>query len=144
MQRIILAGTLLLALSSPSMAGQIYKWVDANGTTHYGAQPPQGQEATSVNTVIAPPRPNTAPAPTPAAESVDAEQEAINKQVKEDVAAQAAQIAENCKIFRTNLAQMQNNPRVRIEVNGELRRLGEEERQAKIAEAKKAISENCQ
>lgn len=144
MQRIILAGTLLLALSSASMAGQIYKWVDANGTTHYGAQPPQGQEATSVNTVVAPPRPNTAPAPTPAAESVDAEQEAINKQVKEDVAAQAAQIAENCKIFRTNLAQMQNNPRVRIEVNGELRRLGEEERQAKIAEAKKAISENCQ
>ena len=144
MQRIILAGTLLLALRSPSMAGQIYKWVDANGTTHYGAQPPQGQEATSVNTVVASPRPNTAPAPTPAAESVDAEQEAINKQVKEDVAAQAAQIAENCKIFRTNLAQMQNNPRVRIEVNGELRRLGEEERQAKIAEAKKAISENCQ
>ena len=62
MQRIILAGTLLLALSSPSMASQIYKWVDANGTTHYGAQPPQDRPATNVNTLVAPPRPVAAPA----------------------------------------------------------------------------------
>lgn len=145
MQRIILASTLLLALSSPSMAGQIYKWVDANGTTHYGAQPPQDRPATNVNTLVAPPRPATPPAAqAPTEASADAEQNAINAKVKADVAAQTAQIAENCKIFRTNLAQMQNNPRVRIEVDGELRRLTEEERQAKIVEAEKAIKENCQ
>src|SRR5690606_153660 len=108
MQRIILAGTLLLALSSPSMAGQIYKWVDANGTTHYGAQPPQDRPATNVNTLVAPPRPATAPAPAPAAQAptegvVDAEQEAINAKVKAEVAAQAEQLAENCKIYRNNL-----------------------------------------
>jgi len=145
MQRIILAGTLLLALSSPSMAGQIYKWVDANGTTHYGAQPPQDRPATNVNTLVAPPRPVAAPAAQAPAEGVvDAEQEAINAKVKAEVAAQAEQLAENCKIYRNNLAQMQNNPRVRIEVDGEVRRLTEEERQTRMAEAEKIIKENCQ
>lgn len=145
MQRIILAGTLLLALSSPSMASQIYKWVDANGTTHYGAQPPQDRPATNVNTLVAPPRPVAAPAAQAPAEGVvDAEQEAINAKVKAEVAAQAEQLAENCKIYRNNLAQMQNNPRVRIEVDGEVRRLTEEERQTRMAEAEKIIKENCQ
>ena len=143
MQRIILAGTLLLALSSPAMAGQIYKWVDAQGITHFGAQPPQGQQATSVNPVIAPPRPEAAPAPSAPTDNVmNDEQQAID--AKADVAAQSAQNAENCTVIRTNLAQMENNPRVRVEVDGEVRRLGEEERQEKIAEAKKLISENCQ
>lgn len=148
MQRIILAGTLLLALSSPAMAGKIYKWIDAQGTTHYGEQPPEGRPATSINPVVAPPRPAAAPAPespeSPAENVMDDEQKAIDEKVKADVAAQSAKIAENCTIFRTNLAQMENNPRVRIEVDGEIRRLGEDERQAKIAEAKKLISENCQ
>ena len=45
--------------------------------------------------------------------------------------------------MRTNLAQLQNNPRLRMEVGGEMRRLGEDERQAKIAESEKAIQENC-
>lgn len=151
MQRIILAGTLLLALSSPASAGQIYKWVDAQGTTHYGTQPPQGQQATSVNPGIAParattPAPEAAPLEAPSsAEAIDAdpEQQAINEQVKADVAAQALQREENCKIFRTNLAQMENNPRVRVEVDGQVRRLGEEERQAKMAETRKLISDNC-
>lgn len=152
MQRIILAGTLLLALSSPASAGQIYKWVDAQGTTHFGTQPPQGQQATSVNPGIAPARTATpapeAPEPEPeipAAEAIDVdpEQQAINEQVKADVAAKTAQLAENCKTYRTNLAQMENNPRVRIEVDGEIRRLGEEERQTKIADTRKLISENC-
>ncbi|MCO1806202.1 DUF4124 domain-containing protein, partial [Pseudomonas aeruginosa] len=43
-----------------------------------------------------------------------------------------------------NLAQLKNNPRVRVdEGKGELRRLGEEERQERIAKAEKAIQENC-
>jgi hypothetical protein len=44
---------------------------------------------------------------------------------------------------RTSLAQLENNPRLRAEIDGEVRRLGEDERQQRIAEAKKAISENC-
>lgn len=146
MRRIILAGSLLLALSSPVMASQIYKWVDAQGTTHFGAQPPQGQLATSVNPVIAPPKPHeadTSPAPQATDSGADA-QKAIDQKVKSEVAEQEARRAEYCTSVRTNLAQLENNPRVRMEVQGEMRRLGEEERQSKITEAKKAIAENCQ
>ncbi|MCO1910072.1 hypothetical protein FA433_15480, partial [Pseudomonas aeruginosa] len=49
-----------------------------------------------------------------------------------------------CEETRNNLAQLKNNPRVRVdEGKGELRRLGEEERQERIAKAEKAIQENC-
>ncbi|MCO2660479.1 DUF4124 domain-containing protein, partial [Pseudomonas aeruginosa] len=50
MRRMILPASLLLALSSFAMAAPIYKWVDAEGVTHFGAQPPQGAQATTVNT----------------------------------------------------------------------------------------------
>jgi len=49
-----------------------------------------------------------------------------------------------CETLRTNLAQLENNPRVRVEENGEVRRITEEERQSRIAEAKQKIGENCQ
>ncbi|MCO3936088.1 DUF4124 domain-containing protein, partial [Pseudomonas aeruginosa] len=52
MRRMILPASLLLALSSFAMAAPIYKWVDAEGVTHFGAQPPQGAQATTVNTQL--------------------------------------------------------------------------------------------
>ena len=56
---------------------------------------------------------------------------------------QEAERKKYCEAMRTNLAQLQNNPRLRMDVDGEMRRLGEDERQAKIAESEKAIKENC-
>ena len=43
MRHMILTGSLMLALSATAMAGQVYKWVDAQGVTHFSPQPPQGQ-----------------------------------------------------------------------------------------------------
>lgn len=162
MRRIILTGSLLLALGSSAMASQVYKWVDAQGVTHFGAQPPQGQDATSVSTGVAQPKEvkptfenpypvqpkaeEKAATPKPAEPSKassDEQQKALDEKVKGDVAKQEAERKKYCDTMRTNLAQFQNNPRVRMEVGGEMRRLGEDERQAKIAEAKKAIDENC-
>lgn len=50
MRRTIFMGSLLLALAPTVMAAQVYKWVDAQGITHFGAQPPEGVEASNVNT----------------------------------------------------------------------------------------------
>lgn len=145
MRRMMILGSLLLTLSATSMAGQVYKWVDDKGGTHFGANPPQGQAATSVNTVIAQPKP-AQPAAKPAAASVDsgdAEQQAIDAKVKQQVAKDAAERKKYCESVRTNLAQLQNNPRLRAEVNGEQVRLSEDDRQARIAEAQKNIKDNC-
>ena len=63
--------------------------------------------------------------------------------IKHRKAAQDAKRKEACERQRTNLAQLQNNPRVREEVNGEFRRFTEEERQARIVEVKQYLDDNC-
>ena len=142
MRRSLIASALIVLMSTPVMAAQVYKWVDAQGVTHFGAQPPEGQQATSVNTTIAP-APAAIPAKLPQV-GVDEEQQAIDEKVKKEVAAKEAERKQYCEKMRTNLAQLENNPRLREEVNGEVRRVDEDERQKRIAETKKAIAENCQ
>lgn len=142
MRLTILAGGLLLALSSSLMAGQVYKWVDAQGVTHFGAQPPQGQAAETLNTAVAPPKPSAAETTEPAA-SGEAEQRSIDRKVKSEVAEQEAERGRFCTTLRTNLAQLQNNPRVRVEEEGSMRRLNEDERQARISETRQKIADTC-
>ncbi|NQD96241.1 DUF4124 domain-containing protein [Pseudomonas sp. CrR25] len=144
MRRTILTSSLLLALSATAMASQVYKWVDAQGVTHFGAQPPQDQQVTTVNTA-APPPARVEPKPAPTFESIaDPEQAAINEKVKQEVAAKEAERKKYCESVRSNLAQLENNPRLRLEVDGEVRRLSEEERQQRIGETKQSIADNCQ
>ena len=146
MRRMMITSSLLLAMSATAMASQVYKWVDAQGVTHFSAQPPQGQDATSINTATPPPKPAVAEEKkaAPTFESIaDPEQAAIDEKVKQEVAAKEVERKKYCEDVRTNLAQLQNNPRLRMEVDGELRRLSEEERQSRISEAQKAIAENC-
>ncbi|MET1081344.1 MAG: DUF4124 domain-containing protein [Pseudomonas sp.] len=145
MRRTILTGSLLLALSASAMASQVYKWVDAQGNTHFGAQPPQGQAATEINTVIAPPKAPAAAPATPAAGvgADDPEQKALDEKVKKEVAIKEVERKKYCENVRGNLAQLRNNPRVQVEDKGETRRLTEEERQARIAESEKGIAEKC-
>jgi len=139
-----LAGGLLLALCGNVMAAQVYKWVDAQGVTHFGAQPPQGQQVETVNTVTAPAKPAAKPdTSAPDETGSETDQNSIDRKVKQQVAAQEAERKRYCESMRTNLAQLQNNPRVRVEDNGETRRVTEEERQARIAETRDKIAEHC-
>ena len=129
-----------LLICPPGMAGQIYKWVDTQGVTHFGAQPPQGREASTVVTPASP----ASKSVTPPRSSAIGDQQAIDKKVKHQVAEQQAQLKVFCEQARTNLAQLQNNPRLREEVEGEMRRLTDQQRQERIGEAQKQIANNCQ
>ncbi|KIZ35477.1 MULTISPECIES: DUF4124 domain-containing protein [Stutzerimonas] len=142
MRFMFLAGGLVLALCGNVMAAQVYKWVDAQGVTHFGAQPPQGQQVETVNTVTAPAKSTTMPAPV-VEDETEVDQQSIDRKVKRQVAEQEAERKRYCETMRTNLAQLQNNPRVRVEEKGETRRITEEERQARIAETRDKIAENC-
>ncbi|MBV4456652.1 DUF4124 domain-containing protein [Pseudomonas sp. COR58] len=135
-----LIASLLIGLSPWCMAGQIYTWVDAQGVTHFDARPPQGQPSTTVQTP-SPPAPKPAPMQ---GNSAVGDQKSIDEKVKKQVAEQQTQLNAFCEQARTNLAQLQNNPRLREEVEGEVRRLNEEQRQERIAETQKQIKENCQ
>lgn len=144
MRRTILTVSVLLALSASAMAAQIYTWVDAQGRSHFSAQPPQGQPAARVDIPVMRPKPAVAALPAAPLGDVDAEQAVIETQVKKQVEAREVERQQYCVNVRNNLAQLRNNPRLRAEVDGQARRLSEEERQARIAESEKGISENCQ
>lgn len=143
MRSTVAASFLLLALCPLAMAGQIYKWVDSQGVTHFDAQPPNGVQATAVEGVkpVTPPEPISNEAVMKA--SGEAEQRRIDRKVKSQVADETSRRNEFCTGVRTNLAQLKNNPRVLQQVNGEVRRLTEQERQAKIEEVRKVIDEQC-
>src|SRR3954467_3777223 len=49
-----------LLLSAGAAFGQVYRWVDEKGITHYGAQPPQGAKAREIEDKLATP-PGAAP-----------------------------------------------------------------------------------
>ena len=129
-----------LLISPLCTAAQIYKWVDAQGVTHFDAQPPQGQQAT---TVVTPSSSVSQPATVPGNNAIGNQQE-IDNRVKKQVAEQQAQLKAFCVQARTNLAQLQNNPRLREDVEGEMRRLTDQQRQERISETQKQIAQNCQ
>lgn len=139
MRRILLFASLLIGLSPLSIAAPIYKWVDAQGVTHFDAQPPSGQSA---SVVTVPSTPVAKPAAVTNAGDIG-DQQAIDKSVKRQVARQQAELKVFCEQARTNLAQLQNNPRLREEVDGELRRLDDADRQARIGETQKQIVDSC-
>ncbi|MNZ33683.1 hypothetical protein D3C78_510360 [compost metagenome] len=74
----------------------------------------------------------------------DDQQKTVDEKVKRDIAQQEAERGKYCAGLRTNLSQLKNNPRVRVqEEDGEMRRLPEEERQQRITQTEQAIRENC-
>ena len=134
-----------LLISPASHAGKFYKWVDSQGVTHYGENPPDTETASVVNVKTG--------------ASSDQEQ-AIEKLEEKRKAAETAQqnpqeesavekqnreiMANNCKIQRQNLAQLKANRRVKeTDANGEVRYLGEDEIKKRVEEVGKYIDENC-
>ncbi|MBZ9781363.1 DUF4124 domain-containing protein [Pseudomonas sp. REP124] len=140
MRALFLTASLLICISPLSIAAPIYKWVDAQGVTHFDAQPPQGQPSTVVAT---PSQPAPHPPPSKSGAAIG-DQQAIDKDVKRQVAEQQAELKVFCDQARTNLAQLQNNPRLREEVDGQLRRLDDAQRQERLSETQKQIADNCQ
>ncbi|MDZ5432660.1 DUF4124 domain-containing protein [Pseudomonas fluorescens] len=139
MRATFLTAGLLIGLSPLSMAAQIYKWIDAQGITHFDAKPPSGQPAT----VVVTPSPSAARPAASLNSGTIGDQQAIDKSVKKQVAEQQTELKTFCEQVRTNLAQLRNNPRLREEVEGELRRLDDTQRQERIGETQKQIADNC-
>jgi hypothetical protein len=143
MPRLLLA-SFLLALSSSALTAPIFTWTDERGVTHYGAQPPQGHPSSSVALRHAPsPGPASAPRTLSPAELAAAEQQELDTLAKREQATREAQRKQQCSQMRGALAQLRNSPRIRMEIDGELRRLSEEERQAQIDKTRENLAEHC-
>lgn len=168
MKSIIIA--LGISLISVGVSAQAYRWVDDQGQVHYSSMPPASVSIESKNTKADAAVPkttaelaareieaqkakqvesvNTAEAKAPkqdtAQKEADAKQASYNRAAKIEAQQHQQQVVAACDSMRKDLATFENQPRVRTNVNGVIRRLTTEELNAKIAELKQNISENCQ
>lgn len=140
MRWMILSTALWLAIGSCAQAAQVYKWVDAQGVTHYDSAPPTGQQTEKVDIQKPPLAGSVATQPAP-----ENPQAAIDAKVRQQAKAGEAKRKANCEIIRTNLAKLKTYERIREPAEGGdgYKRLSEQERQARIDETEKMIAEYC-
>ena len=127
---------------------EIYKWVDDEGKVHYSEKPPNKAPKDSIETIKIRDNTDTQRASKKLGEkskSLDERREERKKE-KTDMAAKKQQLEANkarCEQAKKYLASLQN-PKVTVtESDGTVRALGEEERQEKIKNGKKMVSEAC-
>ncbi len=146
----IIAGCLAALLCAGAHA-QVYKWVDANGVTHYDQKPPENSKSKEVQLHDAmPPAGNTAPAKggdwqdkerafkqrQTQRDKTAADQERDRKK-KEDQTAQCAQ-------RKSDLDAMRNSRRLfDTAANGERTYLDDDQRAARVAKNEAEYNQNC-
>ncbi|MEZ5524875.1 MAG: DUF4124 domain-containing protein [Pseudomonadales bacterium] len=138
-----------LLLSPHLSAGQVYKWVDEEGVTHYGERAPADKDYSLVKTYGEVPAAEAKKAQQRLEQQREAEKTSVQQKAsyeeQQKIAEEQAKIrAENCRGAQSNLKAIQENARVRIlGEDGEFRFLTEQEIQEKKQEAEKMIEENC-
>lgn len=139
------AVALLLTVAAGAAQAEIYKWTDKQGVQHYSEQPPASSNYEKV-------KPNYAPAATPPAtqpkdqpqsdpKKTDPER-ALQEQKYKEEAARVRQ--QNCETVQQRLADLESSPRITIkDTDGTLKRLSDDERQAKITDTQELIKKYC-
>ncbi len=132
------------------LAGEkYYKWVDAEGVTHYTLQEPADQAAQTVEVSKSPSAPTAAVAAkdqTKTATAGDsAPAPAESEQTPEQAAQVAAKRAENCAAARRNLETLDVHARVMVmdHKTGENRYISEEEHAQWRADSERQIAAFC-
>ncbi len=142
-----LALVLAPALVAPAAAA-VYKWVDDNGVTQYSQTPPPGRQAVRLEGGL--------PTGGSTGASMESRLKALQESGKKDDEgdakkgneaqdpAQQAALEENCRQARESLTTLTEHRRILAKnEEGEMTRLTEEERQARVQELRDYIDEHC-
>ncbi|MFT6430232.1 MAG: hypothetical protein ACJAXR_002582 [Halopseudomonas sp.] len=127
-------------LSSVAAAEEMYRWVNDQGVPQFGQQPPEGRAYQRIN--VASPQPPggalRAPEPLPYKEAPAEQDQSTTDE------ALTAKRQEQCTKIRSNLQTMERNPRLsKTTENGENVRIGEDERQTLMDQARSDLQEFC-
>ena len=146
---VILTSFTVLAIGMiVSAQAKIYKWTDANGQTHYTAQPPAEKKlrvkAKNIEDKI---KANAgkyrAPQKTKASASNDTDSTTENK-TEETLAGPNPQLIKYCDNQRNNIEQLKKNFRnVWIDVSGKKTSLTQQQRQEKVAMLTEKLKTDC-
>ena len=141
----ISAVALLLAVAGATAQAEIYKWTDKQGVQHYSEQPPASSNYEKVKPSYAPAvtlpaaQPKDQPQSDPKKEDPDRAQQ--EQKYKEEEARVRQQ---NCETVQQRLTDLESTPRINIkDSDGNLKRLSEDERQAKITDTQELIKKYC-
>ncbi|MFT5594156.1 MAG: hypothetical protein ACI8SR_002545 [Oceanicoccus sp.] len=137
-----------LVIFTPAHAGQVYKWIDENGQTHFSQFPPE--KTASENVAIDTPKAANAKQ---ANEQLQKMRQQLHEQVvdrtteseeEKQAAADAERMAENCKKANQRLIDLQNNGRIyKTLENGEREWYDEKGRENLIQDAQKDVTKYC-
>lgn len=133
MSRLLPSGLLAaaLALSGAAVAsGEIYRWTDDNGVTHYSDTPPVSREHSTFKVASAPPVPVPLPATELAAEATKAP---------------VTTNQSNCETARKNLETFANSTSVTMDRDGDgtAESLDEAQRATEIARNEELVEIYC-
>ena len=136
-----------LMLIAGAAQGQIYRWVDEKGVTHYGEKPPQGAKAREIEDRLATP-PGTNPPPAEDWQEKDRQfrqrqMEAGQAQEKKEQEAQRRRTA--CNEQRDLLARLRSSSRIyHLNEQGERVFQDDSEREKAIARQEQLVARYCQ
>jgi hypothetical protein len=123
---------------------EVYKWTDENGTIHYSDMKPNEAPSEKLNIKTNNPSQERA--------SPQKSAQALDQQKSKDLEAQAERLKSEtqrreqnsqCENARDNLKTLEENSRIKINENGEIRFLTPEEIEQKKQSYIKLISEQC-
>jgi len=137
---------LCLCLLPFAATAEIYKWVDEDGTVHYGQKPPADRQA---DTVKPPPSVDTESAQKELQEKQERlrqleEQRAEREKTQRESEKEAAARKERCQAAKRALEQMRTQNRLQV-VNeqGERTYLTPEQMREREKKAQELVKENC-
>ena len=134
---------LALLLLAPLASAQIYTWTDAGGTVHYAqAPPPEGTKYKEVKTSGSL-QPQAAPAPVVAADSGGSSSEGSAEPPK-PVTDTPENRSKLCTSLKSNLAALNGNAPVVMQVNGKTTALDDSQRKQQATTAQSQYQQYCQ
>lgn len=146
-RRLLVAGLCLAFLCVlPVQAADLYKWVDENGTVHFGENPPPGVKAVPVSVDLEPapakdPYPDASSDGEPSAAEQQRQARAERRQAQRE---EAERIAAQCAQQQQVLDQLEPRPNVLVQnEDGTTTRMNDDERLRRIEEARSFIRNNC-
>lgn len=142
----------MMLAATAADAAKFYKWTDAEGVTHYSADPPpESVEASQVKvrtrqSYDSEPEPGQSNASTVATKPARQDDKTAKKESeKKAEAASPERYAEKCKTLRADLQTIQEHARIRVkDEKGETRVLSDEEKSAQQDDIQRQIKAFCE
>ena len=145
----VLTATLVLAATDAMGSDNVYRWVDEDGNVHFGDNPPERANAEKINVQTTPsnagqPAVDTTSANDPPQPSYAQRQREERALKRRENAEKQQSIAEGCEQRLEYKAQLEPSTRVMVRnEDGQVYRLGDNERLEELAKLNAYISENC-